>query len=89
MHLGLNRQSGFFIYHLAGVVSCIRVLMSQYKAKHDQCCVCVSVGQGIIGNDSRHYILDLLRTFPPDVNFLPGVIGVNSGVCITAFSQPY
>lgn len=26
--------------------------------------------QGIIGNDSRHYILDLLRTFPPDVHFL-------------------
>uniref|UniRef100_A0A914DXN8 Clustered mitochondria protein homolog n=1 Tax=Acrobeloides nanus TaxID=290746 RepID=A0A914DXN8_9BILA len=28
--------------------------------------------KGIIGNDSRHYILDLLRTFPPDVNFLEG-----------------
>ena len=28
--------------------------------------------QGIIGNDNRHYILDLLRTFPPDVNFLKG-----------------
>uniref|UniRef100_A0A4W4HQJ1 Clustered mitochondria protein homolog n=1 Tax=Electrophorus electricus TaxID=8005 RepID=A0A4W4HQJ1_ELEEL len=27
--------------------------------------------KGIIGNDSRHYILDLLRTFPPDLNFLP------------------
>lgn len=27
--------------------------------------------KGIIGNDNRHYILDLLRTFPPDVNFLP------------------
>ncbi|VDN06962.1 unnamed protein product [Thelazia callipaeda] len=26
--------------------------------------------KGIIGNDSRHYILDLLRTFPPDVNYL-------------------
>ena len=26
--------------------------------------------KGIVGNDSRHYILDLLRTFPPDVNFL-------------------
>lgn len=26
--------------------------------------------KGIIGNDGRHYILDLLRTFPPDVNFL-------------------
>lgn len=29
--------------------------------------------KGIIGNDSRHYILDLLRTFPPDVNYLEGV----------------
>lgn len=27
--------------------------------------------QGIIGNDARHYLLDLLRTFPPDVNFMP------------------
>ncbi|CAG9538278.1 unnamed protein product [Cercopithifilaria johnstoni] len=26
--------------------------------------------KGIVGNDSRHYILDLLRTFPPDVNYL-------------------
>jgi protein TIF31 len=30
------------------------------------------IQQGIVGNDSRHYILDLLRTFPPDVNYLPG-----------------
>ncbi|KAL8614005.1 hypothetical protein ACOMHN_023240 [Nucella lapillus] len=27
--------------------------------------------KGIVGNDQRHYILDLLRTFPSDVNFLP------------------
>ncbi|VEN54578.1 unnamed protein product [Callosobruchus maculatus] len=34
--------------------------------------LCSSVEcKGIIGNDGRHYILDLLRTFPPDVNFLP------------------
>lgn len=26
--------------------------------------------QGIIGNDSRHYALDLFRIFPPDANFL-------------------
>uniref|UniRef100_A0A914UNE2 Clustered mitochondria protein homolog n=1 Tax=Plectus sambesii TaxID=2011161 RepID=A0A914UNE2_9BILA len=26
--------------------------------------------KGIVGNDSRHYVLDLLRTFPPDVNYL-------------------
>ncbi|XP_018325241.1 clustered mitochondria protein homolog isoform X2 [Agrilus planipennis] len=33
--------------------------------------LCSSVEcKGIIGNDQRHYILDLLRTFPPDVNFL-------------------
>ncbi|VVC44929.1 Hypothetical protein CINCED_3A021244 [Cinara cedri] len=33
--------------------------------------LCSSVEcKGIIGNDSRYYILDLLRTFPPDVNFL-------------------
>lgn len=28
--------------------------------------------KGIVGNDSRHYILDLLRTFPPDVHYLGG-----------------
>lgn len=33
--------------------------------------LCSSVEcKGILGNDGRHYILDLLRTFPPDVNFL-------------------
>ena len=25
--------------------------------------------KGILGNDGRAYILDLLRTFPPDLNF--------------------
>ena len=30
--------------------------------------------KGIIGNDGRHYVLDLLRTFPPDINFLPGFL---------------
>ena len=29
--------------------------------------------KGIIGNDSRHYVLDLLRMFPPDLNYLPGL----------------
>ncbi|RWS13928.1 hypothetical protein B4U79_14102 [Dinothrombium tinctorium] len=34
--------------------------------------ICSSVEcKGIVGNDGRHYILDLLRTFPPDVNFVP------------------
>ncbi|XP_067651170.1 clustered mitochondria protein homolog [Haliotis asinina] len=27
--------------------------------------------KGIVGNDQRYYVLDLLRTFPPDANFLP------------------
>lgn len=26
--------------------------------------------KGIVGNDNRTYILDLLRTFPPDLNYL-------------------
>ncbi|XP_034556183.1 clustered mitochondria protein homolog isoform X1 [Notolabrus celidotus] len=40
--------------------------------KNDSVELCSSVEcKGIIGNDGRHYILDLLRTFPPDMNFLP------------------
>lgn len=32
--------------------------------------LCSSVEtKGIMGNDSRPYVLDLLRTFPPDLNF--------------------
>ncbi|XP_013383660.1 clustered mitochondria protein homolog isoform X4 [Lingula anatina] len=27
--------------------------------------------KGIIGNDKRYYVLDLLRTYPPDTNYLP------------------
>lgn len=39
--------------------------------KSEEVELCSSVEcKGIIGNDSRYYILDLLRTFPPDVNFL-------------------
>ena len=39
--------------------------------KQEEVELCSSVEcKGIIGNDGRHYILDLLRTFPPDVNFL-------------------
>ncbi|KAK4336525.1 hypothetical protein RND71_044241 [Anisodus tanguticus] len=34
--------------------------------------LCSSVEcKGIIGNDGRYYILDLLRTFPQDVNYFP------------------
>lgn len=39
--------------------------------KNEMIELCSSVEcKGIIGNDGRYYILDLLRTFPPDVNFL-------------------
>lgn len=39
--------------------------------KGDEVELCSSVEcKGIVGNDNRRYILDLLRTFPPDVNFL-------------------
>ena len=39
--------------------------------KEEEVELCSSVEcKGIIGNDGRYYILDLLRTFPPDVNFL-------------------
>lgn len=42
-----------------------------YNDKKEVVELCSSVEcKGIIGNDGRHYILDLLRTFPPDVNFL-------------------
>lgn len=44
---------------------------SVVNEKEEQIELCSSVEcKGIIGNDQRHYILDLLRTFPPDVNFL-------------------
>uniref|UniRef100_A0A182N3Y6 Clustered mitochondria protein homolog n=1 Tax=Anopheles dirus TaxID=7168 RepID=A0A182N3Y6_9DIPT len=44
---------------------------SVYNDKEEPIELCSSVEcKGIIGNDGRHYILDLLRTFPPDVNFL-------------------
>eukprot|EP00061_Rhincodon_typus_P017971 g46932.t1 len=34
--------------------------------------LCSSVDcKGIVGNDGRRYILDLFRTFPSDLNFLP------------------
>nr|QVD39409.1 CLUH Clustered mitochondrial protein-like protein [Schistocerca gregaria] len=42
-----------------------------YNDKREEIELCSSVEcKGIVGNDGRHYILDLLRTFPPDVNFL-------------------
>jgi hypothetical protein len=33
--------------------------------------------KGIIGNDGRHYLLDLLRMTPPDLNYLPGLLQVS------------
>ena len=46
--------------------------------KNEEIGLCSSVEcKGIIGNDGRHYILDLLRTFPPDVNFLEEVEGMS------------
>merc|ERR1712019_46459 len=39
--------------------------------KDEEVELCSSIEcKGIIGADGRHYILDLFRTFPPDVNFL-------------------
>ncbi|XP_064127627.1 clustered mitochondria protein homolog isoform X3 [Loxodonta africana] len=47
--------------------------------------LCSSVEcKGIIGNDGRHYILDLLRTFPPDLNFLPVAGEVLPEECVRA-----
>lgn len=41
------------------------------NSKDEVVCLYSSVeSKGIIGNDGRHYILDLLHTYPPDVNYL-------------------
>lgn len=51
----------------------LKVLPHSVRTEKDDAAVdiCSSVEcKGIIGNDGRYYILDLLRTFPPDVNFL-------------------
>lgn len=46
--------------------------------KDEEVLLCSSIEcKGIVGNDQRHYILDLLRTFPPDVNYLPGGCHLN------------
>lgn len=44
--------------------------------------------QGILGADGRHYILDLYRTTPTDVNFLEGYFSFNilaSFTCLITF----
>ncbi|XP_030073373.1 clustered mitochondria protein homolog isoform X2 [Microcaecilia unicolor] len=44
---------------------------SVLNEKDEPVVLCSSVEcKGIVGNDGRYYILDLLRTFPPDLNFL-------------------
>lgn len=48
--------------------------------------------KGIIGNDNRAYILDLLHTFPPDVNYLGGApanIRPVLSPAMTALGYPY
>merc|ERR1719193_1339153 len=56
--------------------------------KSEEIGLCSSVEcKGIIGNDGRHYILDLLRTFLPDVNFLK-VEGVELSKEATALGFP-
>ncbi|VDN09932.1 unnamed protein product [Dibothriocephalus latus] len=48
--------------------------------------------KGIIGNDNRAYILDLLHTFPPDVNYLgsaPANIRPTLSPAMTALGYPY
>lgn len=50
----------------------LRILPHSVLSETDEAVeLCSSVEcKGIVGNDGRHYILDLLKTFPPDVNFL-------------------
>lgn len=56
--------------------------------KNEEIVLCSSVEcKGIIGNDGRHYILDLLRTFPPDLNFLE-VEGIELGKEARALGFP-
>lgn len=46
--------------------------------------------KGIVGNDSRHYVLDLLRMFPPDVNYLPNEeVELDQASKDLAFPKPF
>jgi protein TIF31 len=48
--------------------------------------------KGIIGNDKRHYVLDLLRSCPPDINFMPGQVpddDVHVDIAKLGFPFPY
>ncbi|KAL2094588.1 hypothetical protein ACEWY4_009307 [Coilia grayii] len=48
----------------------LRHLVLNEKDERLELCSAVEC-KGIVGNDRRCYILDLIRTFPPDLNFLP------------------
>lgn len=65
----------------------LRILPHHVKNDKDESIeLCSSVEcKGIIGNDGRHYILDLLRTFPPDVNFLKLDEDLNKEVKLLGF----
>ncbi|KAM9329599.1 clustered mitochondria protein homolog [Gastrophryne carolinensis] len=70
----------------------LRILRHPVLDEKDQeVILCSSVEcKGIVGNDGRHYILDLLRTFPPDVNFLPlKEEEILSEYCCPGFPKPY
>ncbi len=48
--------------------------------------------KGIVGNDNRAYILDLLHTFPPDVNYMGGAVGSSRpklSEAMTKLGYPY
>ncbi|CAL8079604.1 unnamed protein product [Calicophoron daubneyi] len=48
--------------------------------------------KGIVGNDNRTYILDLLRTFPPDLNYFgacPAEIRPQLSSALTEMGYPY
>lgn len=68
----INFNSFNFIFQLNKAGQQLKILPHNvFNDKGESVELCSSVEcKGIIGNDGRHYILDLLRTFPPDVNFL-------------------
>ena len=62
-----------YIELLGSAASHLKILPHKViNDKGEEVQLCSSVEcKGIIGTDGRHYILDLLRTFPPDTNYLP------------------
>lgn len=61
-----------YLFQLSQAAQQLKIMPHKViSEKSEEVELCSSVEcKGIIGNDSRYYILDLLRTFPPDVNFL-------------------